>query len=130
MRYSEAFKRQVVRELAEGKYPSMDKARRAYRIGGQNTVQRWVRAYGTAEQQPRMMRIQTMKERDELKEARMRIRELEAALSDAHVDQVLGEAYLKLACERAGEDAESFKKKHGLTLSGLRGNRNRDRGLR
>jgi len=43
-----------------------------------------------------------LKERDELKDARKRIRELEAALADAHIDSCLEESYFKIACERLG----------------------------
>ena len=67
-----------------------------------------------------------MKERDELKEAKARIRELEAALSDAHVDHVLEKAYLHVACDRMGEDPEAFKKKNAMTLSKLRKNSRKD----
>lgn len=64
-----------------------------------------------------------MKEHDELKEARKRIRILEAAVADAHIDCCLGAAFLKVACDRLGEDPEHFKKKHPMTLSELRGTR-------
>lgn len=123
IRYSEAFKRQVVRELADGKFSSPDQARKAYRIGGANTICRWVRKYGTEDQQPKMVRIQTMNERDERKDARTRIRELESALADAHIDHCLEEAYLRVACERMGVAPDDFKKKHAMTLSGLRKSR-------
>jgi hypothetical protein len=44
---------------------------------------------------------------------RKRVRELERALADAHLDLKLEDAYLKLACEAAGvEDVAEFKKKH------------------
>lgn len=130
IRYSEAFKQQVVRELADGKLRSVDHARRAYRIGGTNTVPRWVRKYGTEDQQPKIVRIETMKERDELKDARTRIRELEAALADAHIDHCLEEAYLRVACERMGVVPDEFKKKHAMTLSSLRKSRNGEGGFR
>ena len=61
-----------------------------------------------------------MKERDELKEARKRIRELEAALADAHIDCCLEKAYVHVACDRMGVDPEEFKKKNAMTLSELR----------
>lgn len=127
--HSEAFKRQVVGEMESGKFRSLREARRAYHISGSSTVQQWVRRYGNESILPKKVKVETMKERDELKEARRRIRELEAALSDAHIDHALSEAYVQLACERMGEDPESFKKKHGMTLSDLRG-RGRGKGLR
>jgi transposase len=108
--YSEAFKRQVVREMEGGKFRSVLEARRAYGISGSGTVQLWVRRYGDESILPKKVKVETMEERDELKEARRRIRELEAALSDAHIDHALSEAYVQMACERMGEGPEGFKK--------------------
>lgn len=120
IRYSEGFKRSVVREIEEGKFPSIEAARKAYRIRGMGTITRWVGQYGNEAIQPKCIKIQTMKEQDELKAARKRIQKLEAALSDAHIDHSLEEAYLRIACERMETDAEAFKKKHAITLSDLR----------
>ena len=119
-RYSEAFKRQVVEEIARGKFTSPYKAQQAYGIRGQMTVTKWIRKYGRDDLLPKRIRIETMKEVDQIKEARKRIRELEAALADAHVDQCLEHAFLEIACERMGEDLNDFKKKNELTLSDVR----------
>lgn len=119
--YSEAFKRQVVGEIDRGVHLSAQRARRAYGIKGTYTVERWVIKYGRADLLPKRIRIETMKERDELKEAKKRIRELEAAVADAHIDFCLEKAYLTIACERLGEEREGFKKKHVMTLSDVRG---------
>jgi len=120
IRYSEAFKRQVVDEVAGGKFSSLDKARRAYGIRGQLTVAKWIRKYGREDLLPKRIRIETMDEIDQLKEARKRIRELEAALADAHIDHCLEHAFLEIACERMETDLDDFKKKNALTLSGVR----------
>ena len=118
--YSEAFRRQVVGELERGKFGSLEAARRAYGIGGATTVTKWVRKYGHEVLLPKRVRIQSLKERDELVEARKRIRELEAAVADAHIDHCLEKAYLEIACERMGEEPANFKKKHAMTLSDVR----------
>jgi len=118
--YSDAFKRQVVGEFARGKYGSPEGARRAYGIGGATTVQKWIRKYGHEDLLPKRMRIETLKERDELKEARKRIRELEVAVADAHIECCLEKAYVHVACERMGVDPDEFKKKNAMTLSKLR----------
>ncbi len=120
IRYSEAFKRQVVDEIARGKFSSPYKAQQAYGIRGQMTVTKWVRKYGREDLLPKHVRIETMEEADHLKEARKRIKELEAALADAHIDQCLEHAFLEIACERMGEAVDGFKKKHALTLSDVR----------
>lgn len=120
VRYSEAFKRQVVGELEKGKYATVSTASRAYGIKGTETVPAWVRKYGREDLLPKIVRIETLKERDELKEARKRIRELEAAVADAHIDHCLEKAYFHVACDRMGVDPEEFKKKNAMTLSELR----------
>jgi len=120
IRYSEAFKRQVVDEVARGKFSSLDKARQAYGIRGQLTVAKWIRKYGREDLLPKRIRIETMDEIDQLKEARKRIRELEAALADAHIDHCLERSFLEIACERMETDLDDFKKKNALTLSDVR----------
>ena len=110
IRYSEAFKRQVVDELDRGRHRTIEAARRAYGIRGATTVWKWVKRYGREDLLPKRVRIETLKERDELAEARKRIRELEAAVADAHIDFCLEKAYLHIACERLGENPDGFKK--------------------
>ena len=123
LRYSEAFKKQVVEEIAGGKFGSAHQASKAYGIGGPDTVPRWLHQFGRTDLLPKRIRIETMKERDELKEARKRIRELEAALSDAHMDRCLGDAFLEIACEKLGTTPVELKKKSGLTLLDALGRR-------
>jgi len=120
LQYSEAFKRQVVKELEDGKFATISAASRAYGIRGGSTISQWIRKYGNEGILPKKVRVETLKERDELKEARKRIRQLESALSDAHIDNSLGDSYLKIACERLGIDVSDFKKKNAITLSLLR----------
>lgn len=120
IRYSEAFKQQVVDEIASGKFSSFERARKAYGIRGSTTIAKWVKKYGREELLPKRVRIETMKEVDELKAARKRIRELEAALADAHIDQCLEHSFLEIACERMDMDVDDFKKKNALALSDVR----------
>ncbi len=96
IRYSEAFKNQVVCEIAAGKFASINKARRAYGITGGGTIEKWILKYGREDLLPKRVHIETMKEVDELKMARKRIRELEAALADAHIDQCLEHSFLAI----------------------------------
>jgi transposase len=123
-RYSEAFKRQVVEELESGKFKTAFEAERSYGLGN-GSVRNWMRKYGRDNLFPKLVRIETMKERDMKKEDRKRIRDLEAALADSHIDNCLEHAFLEIACERMGITVEEFKKKHELTLSDVRKMRDR-----
>lgn len=112
-RYSEAFKLQVLRELEEGKFPSACAVARAYDIRGGWTIHKWIRRYGKTHLLSKVIRVETPKERDQMKEMRKRVRALEEALSDAHLELKLEKAYTKIACREAGiDDVEAFKKKH------------------
>jgi transposase len=125
IKYSEAFKRQVVDEIERGKFNSLFRAQKAYGIAGSGTVRGWVSKYGREDLLPKIMRVESLKERDEIKESRKRIKDLEAALADAHIDCCLGNAFLEIACERMGTNMEDFKKKNALTLSDVPKMRNR-----
>jgi len=125
IQYSEAFKRQVVDEVARGKFSSAYQAQKSYDIRGKMTVTQWMRKYGRDDLLSKRVRIETMEEVDQLKVARKRIRELEAALADAHIDHCLEHAFLEIACERLETDPDDFKKKNALTLSDVRKKRGR-----
>ncbi len=86
IRYSEAFKMQVVRELESGRHGNCNAAAEAYGIRGTSTVQNWIRHYGNAYSLGKVVRVETTEERDQLKLLKSRIRDLESALSDAHID--------------------------------------------
>lgn len=110
LRYSEAFKMTVVRELEEQDLPC-EQVRRKYGILGTATVQRWVRKYGNGSRGIRI-RVEKPEEINELKRLKERVRALEAALADSNLDLALERQYTRLACERAGiQDVAEFKKK-------------------
>lgn len=114
IRYSEAFKMEMVRELEAGNYETAGGLARAYGIRGSRTVARWVRQYGRDHLLRKVVRVERPEERDQVRVLEQRVRELEKALADAHLDQRLERAYLELACEAGGiMDVEAFKKKHG-----------------
>ena len=118
--YSEAFKMQVVEEIRQGKFASVLQAQKAYGICGMNTIQTWIKKYGKEELLPKRVRVETMTEIDELKEAKNRIRDLERALSDAHMDYCLERAFLEIACEQMGTSREDLKKNNAIRLADAR----------
>ncbi|HVX57879.1 MAG TPA: transposase [Candidatus Saccharimonadales bacterium] len=109
IRYSEAFKMAVVREVEEEDLP-FEQVRRKYGIKGCETVQQWVRRYGNGTR-GKIIRVQKPEEINETKQLKERVRRLERALADANIDLALERAYTKLACQRAGLDVGEFKKK-------------------
>jgi len=108
--YSEAFKITVVREL-EDSDTSFEAIRRKYGIRGCGAVQRWARKYGRGDI-GKIIRVETPKEINEREEMKRRIKALEKALADAHVDLAIEKACSKILGKRAGiEDLAEFKKK-------------------
>ena len=107
IRYSEAFKMEIVRELETGMI-NLDQSRRKYGIGSNGSIRRWVRKYGNGSV-GRVIRVEKPQEINEREELKRRVRALEKALADANIDLVLERAYTKIACERAGiRDVEGF----------------------
>src|SRR5215510_978492 len=109
IRYSEAFKMAVVREVEEQDLPYAQVGRK-YGVRGCGTVQIWVRKYGKGRRGVRI-RVEKPEEINELKRLKERVRRLESALADANIDLALERAYTELACERAGVEVGEFKKK-------------------
>ncbi len=118
VRYSEAFKLQVVNDVETGRFPSGYAAAVAYGIRGAETVQRWLMHYGKSHLLRKVVRVETADERNELKRLKAELRRTKEALADAHLDLALERAYLRISCRRSGEpDVEEFKKKHAGMLS-------------
>ena len=110
IRYSEAFKMKVVRELETSGLAFGDVSLK-YGIKGAGTVQNWVRQYGNGTR-GKVIRVEQPGEINELKRLKARVRQLESALADANIDAALERAYTRLACQRAGiTDVAGFKKK-------------------
>lgn len=110
IRYSEAFKMEVVRELEVGGH-AFEAMAMKYGIKGRMTVSRWVRQYGNGTR-GKVIRVEKPGEINELKRLKARVQLLESALADANLDSALERAYTRLACERAGiTDVAEFKKK-------------------
>jgi transposase-like protein len=110
IRYSEAFKLQVVRELERGEGNFSD-LRRRYGIKGIGTVRDWVNKYGNGSI-GKVIRVERPEEINEKEQLKRRVRALERALADTNVDLALERQYTRLACQRAGiADVAEFKKK-------------------
>jgi transposase-like protein len=102
IRYSEAFKIRLVEDIGNGKYKSPGEARRRNGIRGGPTVKGRIKRYGREDMLPKRIKAETMNEIDELKAAKRRIRELEAALADSRMDYFLERVFLDITCESLG----------------------------
>lgn len=112
LRYSEAFKLQVVSEIESGQLSSINEANHRYGITGSRTVRLWLTKYGKTQCLPRVVRVETPDERDRVKELQKENERLKKALADTHMKAVLYESWFEIACRDFGvKDVEAFKKK-------------------
>jgi len=106
-----AFKRRVVAELESGRLCSIQDARVRYGIGGSQTIRKWMKRLGKNHLLPKVMRVEKPEEADQLSQLRRQVRELQQALGQTQVHNILNETFLEIACKRLGVSVESFKKK-------------------
>ena len=111
VRYSIGFKLQVVNQLESGRFSSICEAKGHYGISGADTIQRWLRKYGRNELCPKVVRVEKPNEKNQILELKKQIRQLKEALGQTQAEKVIGEEFLKIACEKMGLDVEDFKKK-------------------
>ena len=114
-RYSEAFKRQVVREYEDG--ATIEALRRKYGIGGSHTIQRWIRMYGRDGLRHRVMRIQTPEEADQVRKLQQEIHRLQEALAQTMLEKIALEKTLALYQETFGTDLAKKNAPSSLTPS-------------
>lgn len=110
IRYSEAFKQEVISEIERGVL-SIEQARRRYGIKGADTIQGWIKRMGKLEFLPKVMRVEKPNEKDRIKELERQVKELKNALADTQVRYLLTESQLEIICEQQGLDVEQVKKK-------------------
>lgn len=120
-RYSEAFKKQVVREYEEG--ASATGLREKYGIKGRSTVNRWVQQYGREGSRYTLMVIQKPEEQQRVKALEQRVQELERALAQVTLDKLMLESLVEVI-----EEEEGIAVKKNIGQRSLNG-RNRKAGL-
>jgi transposase len=117
VRYSMAFKRQVVSDLEAGRFGSLDEARQHYGISGSHTIRDWLGRLGRNHLMPKVVRVEKPDEANQVVELKKQIRQLQQALGQTQLKNVLNEALLEIACQELGVGVESFKKKADTKLS-------------
>ena len=110
VRYSISFKMQVIEDIESGRF-SMNGAASHYGINGSETISKWLKKYGKNHLCPKVIRVEKPNEKNQIKELKNRIKELEFALGKTQAKRVLGDCFLDIACGQLGTDVESFKKK-------------------
>lgn len=106
IKYSISFKRKVVEEI-EKEGLGIGEASRRYGIKGGSTVSKWVRKFGEYHLQTRIIRIETMEERDRIKQLEEENKKLKLALADA----ALANRCLEVVVEEANKIYKTDLKK-------------------
>jgi transposase-like protein len=101
-RYSISFKRQVVEELENGS--SFSYLQKKYDIRGAETIQKWVRSLGKNQPLNKTVRIETMDEKNRLKQLEEENRRLKLALADSVLANRMLETIVEVANEEYGTD--------------------------
>jgi len=108
--YSESFKLKVLTELEKGKY-SKNEICRLYGVGA-GTIYNWIKKYSRFELLNKRVIIQTMDEKDKIKELEDQIQQLKEILIDKDIERITNRVYLDDAARQLGyKDGKAFKKK-------------------
>lgn len=113
IRYSQAFKLQVVREIEDGTFKSIEQARERYGIAGSATITKWLARMGRNDLMTKVVRVETPAEQDQIKALKKRVRDLEHALAESRMRELLAEGYYDTLRQECGmeEEPEKHKKK-------------------
>ena len=106
-RYSLGFKKQVVGELEKSGL-SKERIKRKYGIKGGSTIQHWLRKFGKNHLLNQVIRIETMEEKDRVKELEAEIKKLKLALADS----LLAQRSLEVVIEEANKEYKTDLKKN------------------
>jgi len=117
LRYSLSFRRQVVSDLEEGRFSSIQAAGEHYGIGGSDTIQKWLRRYGKNHLIPKVVIVQKPNEKDQIRQLKQQVAELQRALGKTQAHSILNEEFRFIRHLQLGQDIDSFKKKVDTTRS-------------
>jgi len=110
LRYSQAFKQQVISEIESGVL-TIGEARAKYGIKGGATLQNWMKRMGKLGLLSKIIRVEKPDEKDRVKELERQIKELKESLADTQVRYLIAESRFEVVCEQQGLDPEEVKKK-------------------
>lgn len=107
VRYSISFQQKVVKEIEE-EGVSIEHIKRRYGIKGGGTVQKWLRNFGKNNLVNKVVRIETMEEKDRIKQLEQEIKKLKTALADS----VLAQKCLEVVIDEANKEYKTDLKKN------------------
>lgn len=113
VRYSISFKQMVVKEIETGE--GLEFIRKKYNIGGAATIQKWIKTFGKHHLLNKIIRVETMNEKDRLKQLEEDNKKLRLALADAYMAKDCLEGVIRMADE---EYKTNLKKNFGSRLPG------------
>jgi transposase len=109
IRYSISFQQQIVREIETDRM-SIYEAQKRYGIKGSMTIRRWIRKFGQEQLLNKIIRVETMEEKDRIKQMEEEIKKLKVALADSLLAQRCLETIIDEANKEYGMD---LKKSYG-----------------
>ena len=101
-RYSISFKKQVLEELESGS--SISFLQKKYGIRGAETIQNWIKSFGRHHLLNKTVRIETMDEKNRLKQLEEENGKLKAALADSIIANKCLETLIQVANEEYKTD--------------------------
>lgn len=110
-RYSISFKKQVVEELESGS--SISFLQKKYGIRGAEKIQNWIKSFGRHHLLNKTVRIETMDEKNRLKQLEEENGKLKAALADSIIANKCLETLIQVANEEYKTD---LKKNFGTDV--------------
>ncbi len=116
VRYSESFKMELVREY-ENSGLTKSAIKRKYGIKGGATLNNWLLKYGSRSSENKIIRVESKKERDRLKELEAENKRLKEVLADQTVKVITQESFLEVFAQEQGLTVDELKKKLGGKLS-------------
>jgi transposase-like protein len=105
IRYSLSFKRQVISEVEQGK--CLSEIQRRYGIKGSSTIQKWIRRFGKDQLLNKIIRVETMEEKDRVKQLEEEVKKLKLALADT----MLAKRCLEVVIDEANREYKTDLKK-------------------
>ena len=101
-RYSISFRQMVVKEIEGGR--SIESVRKQYDIGGGGTIQKWIKNFGKNHLLNKIVKVETMDERNRMKQLEEENKKLKMALGDAYMAKECLEGVIRMANEEYRTD--------------------------